>query len=179
MHELVCLLPLPVKYCWVFSRLKSLSDDDLIAVLEQIHHGRFPLSLAAPSLHDSSADVNPAASSSSTDSYTSSSEPNADLLMDRQASHSTASSSSATLQEDNRRPKQEQPASVSKTAVGKLPETAQSSQEKAAAASLPDAWQQQSHRLQALTRPLVQRLQGKFLDLLLLLFAAEVDQSGW
>ena len=47
-------------------------------------------------------------------------------------------------------------------AKGKLPDVAHMRQEaKAAADALPDAWQQQTFRLQAFTRPLMQRLQGK------------------
>lgn len=49
-----------------------------------------------------------------------------------------------------------------KGSAGKLSDVARMRQEaKAAADALPGAWQQQTFRLQAFTRPLMQRLQGE------------------
>ncbi len=176
------------------SRVKSLSDDDLMLVLEQVHGGTFPLSLTAPSLRNSDEDTTLNAPSSSSSSSPSNTSPTQDPLTDRQASHGLASSSSGSAAKDDKL----MPAAQSTTApvtdaklpdapvgqqahdaVDKLPGLAERLQQakgitgeltdvahmrqeaKAAADALPDAWQRQTFRLQALTRPFMQRLQGE------------------
>ncbi len=167
------------------SRLKSLSDGDLMLVLEQVHGGTFPLSLTAPSLRNTEDNTTLNAPSSSPSSSSSNASPTQDLLTDRQAS----SSSGSAAKDDKPMPAAQSPSAPvtdaklrdapvgqqAKDAVdklpglderlqqakGKLPDVAHMRQEaKAAADALPDAWQQQTFRLQAFTRPLMQRLQG-------------------
>ena len=195
-HVCVCVCNLSAKWrsptsSSALSRLKSLSDDDLMLVLEQVHGGTFPLSLTAPSLRNTDDNTTLSAPSSSPSSSSSNASPTQDPLTDRQASHSLASSSSGSAAQDDK----PMPAAQSKSAPvtgaklpdapvgqqakdavdklpgsderlqqakGKLLDVARMRQEaKAAADALPDAWQQQTFRLQAFTRPLMQRLQGK------------------
>jgi len=158
-------------------RLKSLSDDDLVTVLEQVHNGSFLLSLAAPSLHDPGTDDNPSSAPPRL-SDNPPANPDAASLTDRQATHSFASSGSTSPQRDGTQSTEEQPATAPEAAVGKSPELPQTGQEgKAAGQSLPDAWQQQTYRLQAFTRPLMQRLQGE-LSHLLVAWAADAAKQA-
>lgn len=172
------------------TRLKSLSDDDLMLVLEQVHGGTFPISLTAPSLRNTDDNTTLSAPSSSSSSSSSNASATQDPLTDRQASHGFASLSSGSAAEDDKAMPTAQSTSAPVTgaelpaapvgqqakdaidklpglddklhqAKGKLPDVSRIRQEaKAAADALPGAWQQQTFRLQAFTRPLMQRLQG-------------------
>ena len=175
----------------VLSRLKSLSDDDLMLVLEQVHGGTFPISLTAPSLRNTDDNTTLSAPSSSSSSSSSNASATQDPLTDRQASHGFASLSSGSAAEDDKAMPTARSTSAPVTgaelpaapvgqqakdaidklpglddklhqAKGKLPDVSRIRQEaKAAADALPGAWQQQTFRLQAFTRPLMQRLQGE------------------
>ncbi len=176
-------------------RLKSLSDDDLMLVLEQVHGSTFPLSLTAPSLHSTDDNTTLSAPSSSSSSSSSNTSATQDPVTDRQASHGLASPSSGSAAKIDKHMSatQSMPAPVTgaklpdapvgqqakdavdklpgsderlqqeaKGSAGKLSDVARMRQEaKAAADALPGAWQQQTFRLQAFTRPLMQRLQGE------------------
>jgi len=102
-----CVHHLPAKWrsptsSSALSRLKSLSDDDLMLVLEQVHGGTFPLSLTAPSLRRSDDNTTLSAPSSSPSSNSSNTSPTQDPLTDRQASHGLASSSSGSAAQDDK-----------------------------------------------------------------------------
>lgn len=141
-------------------RLKSMSDDDLVTVLEQLHQGRFQLPAAAPSLSppQPSSDTPPSAVAPLKSRNSSSDGPLARPLADRQSATDTPDLS-FTLQDGQQTDKQVQPTVTSLT--GK-----HGADQQDAAKSLPDAWQQQTFRLQAFTKPLMQRLQGNAYQIL-------------
>lgn len=134
-----------------------MSDDDLVTVLEQVHQGRFQLPAAAPSLSNPqpSPDTLSGAAPPSTSTNSSSDRPHTQSVTDRQAASGLPNTTSPA-QEEWQSGKQAQPAAALPTG-----REGTDQQETAAAQSLPDAWQQQTFRLQALTKPLMQHLQGE------------------
>ena len=117
------------------SRLKSLSDDDLMLVLEQVHGSTFPFSLTAPSLHNTD-DTTLSAPSSSSSSNFSNASATQDPLTDRQASHSLASSSSGSVAKDDKPMPAAQSPSAPVTGA-KLPDAPVGQQAKDAVEKLP------------------------------------------
>ena len=138
-----------------------MSDDDLVAVLEQVHEGRFQLP-AAPSLStpQPSSDTLPGAVAPSRSTSSFSDSPLALSHVDRQNATGTPGLSSP-IQDGQQSEKQAQPAATNP--VGK---EGTDQQDAATAKSFPDAWQQQTFRLQDFTKPLMQLLQGDAYPLL-------------
>lgn len=126
-----------------------------MTVLEQVHQGRFQLPAAAPSLSNPqpSPDTLPDAAPPMRSKNSSSVRPLAQTPTDRQAASGPPNSVS-TAQDEWQSGKQAQPAASS-------PSGKEGTDQQDAAQSLPDAWQQQTFRLQAFTKPLMQHLQGE------------------
>ncbi|DBA83907.1 TPA: hypothetical protein ACH3X1_006412 [Trebouxia sp. C0004] len=118
------------------TRLKSLSDDDLMLVLEQVHGSTIPLSLTAPSLRNTDDNSTLNAPSSSSSSSSSNASATQDPLTDRQASHSLASSSSETAAKDDKHMSATQFTSAPVTGA-KLPDALVGQQAKDAVDKLP------------------------------------------
>lgn len=99
-------------------------------VLEQVHRGAFPLSLAAPSLHDTHDDDSILASPSVRPSAVPSNPPatpDTDSLTDRQATHGLASSSRKAATDD--RQSAVSPPVSTPLAAGRLPESSEQAQQ--------------------------------------------------
>ena len=133
-----------------------MSDDDLVTVLEQVHQGRFQLPAAAPSLNtpQPSSDTLSGAVAPSKSTSSTSDGPLAPSLADRQNATGVPGPSSI-VQGGQQSDQQAQPAATNPTG-----EEEADQQSAATAKLIPDAWQQQTFRLQAFTKPLMQRLQG-------------------
>lgn len=140
----------------VGSRLKSMSDADLMTVLEQVHQGRFQLPAAAPSLSTAqpSSDTQSGAGLPSRSTSSSSDGPILRPLIERQSGSIFPSLESAT-QDGQLGDEQVLPTAASPIGKQGAPQP-----DAAATKSAPDAWQQQTNRLQAFAKPLMQRLQG-------------------
>lgn len=130
-----------------------MSDDDLVTVLEQVHQGGILLPSAAPSLSSPqpSSDALPGAAPPLTSTNSSSDRPHTQPVTSRQAASGAPNS---TAQDEWQSGKQAQPAASSPTGR-------EGTDQQDPAQSHPDAWQQQTFRLQAFAKPLMQHLQGE------------------
>lgn len=152
----------PEHWCWSLSwqccecRLKLMSDADLMTVLEQVNQGRFQLPAAAPSLSNAqpSSDTLSGAGPASRGTSNSSDSPVLRPLIERQSPSIFPHLGSAT-QDDQQGDQHLLPTAASPTGKQEAPQP-----DAAAAKSAPHAWQQQTDRLQAFAKPLMQRLQG-------------------
>lgn len=127
-----------------------------MTVLEQVHQGRFQLPAAAPSLSTAqpSSDTQSGAGLPSRSTSSSSDGPILRPLIERQSGSIFPSLESAT-QDGQLGDEQVLPTAASPIGKQGAPQP-----DAAATKSAPDAWQQQTNRLQAFAKPLMQRLQG-------------------
>ena len=133
-----------------------MSDEDLVIILEQLHRGRLQLPAAAPSLtNQQQPSDSPTAVSPPTGSLDNISKDSADeAASEQEGTTSLPYSPSNTQDGQNSDGQQTSPL------MHPAEKQAANEQDAPAANSLPDAWQQQTYRLQAFARPLMQRLQG-------------------
>lgn len=133
-----------------------MSDEDLVTILEQLHQGRFQLRAAAPSLTNQQQPKDtPIARSPPIESTENIFEDSHDVAASQQEGITSPSNSPSSIQDGQNSDRQQTSASMRPAE-----KQAAREQDSSAANSLPDSWQQQTYRLQAFARPLMQRLQG-------------------